>query len=162
VLDFEVQRFTRRCAKTGRELDPGETFYSVLLVDGPNVVRRDYCVESWEGPPEKSLGWWRSQVPDPRETKPNWAPSDVLLHYFTQLEQQSEHADTRYILALLMIRRRLLRIEETVVDERGRQTLVLFCPRDETEYQVRVTALSEQRAIEIENELARLLWAKGE
>ena len=34
MLDFEVQRCTRRCAATDRELKPGETFYSTLVVVG--------------------------------------------------------------------------------------------------------------------------------
>jgi hypothetical protein len=161
VLDFDVQRFTRRCAKTGREFDPGETFYSVLLVDGSNVLRRDYCAQAWEGPVDEALAWWKSQVPDLHAKKPHWAPSDVLLHYFTQLEQQTDREDTRYVLALLMIRRRILRLEEAEVDQQGRETMMLYCPRNETEYQVQVTALTDQRVAEIQNELANLLWAHG-
>ena len=51
-MDFEVQKFTRRCATTERELAAGEVFYSVLIAQGADVVRRDYAEESWEGPPE--------------------------------------------------------------------------------------------------------------
>jgi hypothetical protein len=60
-----------------------------------------------------------------------------------------------------MIRRRILRLEEAEVDQQGRETMMLYCPRNETEYQVQVTALTDQRVAEIQNELANLLWAHG-
>ncbi len=31
MIDYEIQRCTRHCAASGRELVEGETFYSVLL-----------------------------------------------------------------------------------------------------------------------------------
>ncbi len=86
--------------------------------------------------PENTLGWWKSQVPDPKSRKLHWAPNDVMLHYFTQIDQQPEKEDVRYILALLMIRRRILRLEETERDEQGREIMILYCPRDENEYSV--------------------------
>ncbi len=52
MLDFEIQRCTRRCAKTDRELAAGETYYSVLISTGGKVERRDYSAEAWEGSPE--------------------------------------------------------------------------------------------------------------
>ena len=66
MIDYEVQRCTRHCAATGRELQPGETFYSTLTAEGSQVVRHDYSVEAWQGPPEGVLGWWKSHMPRAR------------------------------------------------------------------------------------------------
>ena len=33
MLDFEVQRFTRQCCQTDEVLQPGDTFYSVLVTE---------------------------------------------------------------------------------------------------------------------------------
>ena len=63
LLDFEVRTCSRLCAETGKALDPGEVYFSVLEVEETETVRRDYGAESWQGPPERSLGWWRSRVP---------------------------------------------------------------------------------------------------
>src|SRR5205823_2882181 len=65
LLDFEVQRCTRRCAATDRALAPGDECYSVLEVDGAKVIRKDYCSEAWKGPAEAAFGWWKSCVPEP-------------------------------------------------------------------------------------------------
>lgn len=157
MFDLEVQKFTRRCAETGRQLQPGDVFYSVLVSEGASVLRRDYAEQAWKGPPEGAIGWWKSKVPDPQAKTMHWAPNDVMVHYFTQLEEDEDRRDTRYILALLMIRRRILRLEETEPDGQGGEQLVVYCPRNESEYRVPVRPPSEERIAEIQNELAKLL-----
>ena len=84
-MDYEIHRSTRHCAKTGRELKPGETFYSVLNAAGAELVREDFSAEAWEGPPEGAIGWWKSHVPSPDARKLHWAPNDVMLDLFEQL-----------------------------------------------------------------------------
>lgn len=159
MLDFEIQRCTRRCAKTDRELKPGETFHTVLVAEAAEVVRYDYSEEAWDGPPDDAIGCWKSQMPEPNARKVNWAPNDVMLHYFQQLEGQDDKEDVRYILTLLMIRRRILRLEETETDPTGREFMMVFCPRNETEYRVPVVTPGRERAQEIQEELVQLLFA---
>jgi hypothetical protein len=159
MLDFDVQRFTRRCARTDRELQPGDVFYSVLVAEGAEVVRRDYGVDAWEGPPPGAIGFWKSQVPDIHSRKMHWAPNDVILHYFEQLATEPDKADMRYVLALLMIRRRIVRLEESGTDQQGQEHYVLYCPRNEREYRVAVETPTGPRIGQIQNELAELLFA---
>jgi hypothetical protein len=162
MLDFEVQRFTRHCHATGRELAPGETFYSVLVPEHGQVQRRDYSAAAWPGPPEKALGWWKSHVSEPQARKAQLAPSEVMLEYFEQLGDDLALADERYVLALLMIRRRVVRQERVERnDGDGSETLVLFCPRNEQEYRTIVALPSAERAREIQEKLGRLLYAEG-
>ena len=78
MLDFEVQRCTRTCAATERPLAPGEVFYSALVADGAEVVRRDYSEAAWTGPPEAALGWWKSQMPSGDASKLRLAPNQIL------------------------------------------------------------------------------------
>jgi hypothetical protein len=62
----------------------------------------------------------------------------------------------RYVLALLLLRRRVLRLEDSQRDEQG-EVLVLNCPRDESLHHVLVRSPGPQRTQEIEAELAKLL-----
>ena len=159
MIDFEVQRCTRHCAASGRELEPGEEFYSVLVAEGAEVVRRDYAAGAWQGPPEKALGCWKSQMPRPDQKKLNWAPNDVMLDLFEQHADQPDQEDLRYVLALLLIRRRVVRLEETEHDEAGREVMVLYCPRKEETYHAVVTTPDAQRIDQLQQELAQLLFA---
>jgi len=161
MLEFNVQRCSRRCHETDRELKPGETFYSVLVSEQGEVQRYDYGEASWEGPPEEAVGWWKSEMPSSHAKRLNWAPNDVMLHYFQQLEQVADQQDIRYILVLLMIRRRIMRFEATETGEAGEEVMVLFCPRNETQYRVVVETPETERIAEIQEELAKLLFANA-
>jgi len=161
MMDYEVQRCTRHCAATGRELAPGEEFYSVLVEEGSQLVRRDYAPEAWQGPPQEAVGWWKSQIPNPQATRMKLAPNEVMLQLFDQLEGQPDRQDMRYVLALLLVRRRVMRLEDLQGDDEGRALLVLYCPRRETTYRVPEVPPGEQRIDEIQEELARLLFARA-
>ncbi|HZZ29904.1 MAG TPA: hypothetical protein VFE46_18045 [Pirellulales bacterium] len=159
-MEYETARCTRRCVTTGRELRPGEVFYSVLLAEGSKLVRQDYSAEAWQGAPEKAVGWWKAEMPAREGVRMHWAPNDVMLDLLEQLADDSARADMRYVLGLLLVRRRVCRLENTKRDEGGHETLVLFCPRREQEYRVSVIPPDETRSKEIQEELAGLLFAK--
>jgi hypothetical protein len=162
MIDFEIQKFSRRCASTGRDLGPGEAFYSVLVSEGAEVVRLDYSAESWSGPPEDAIGWWKSEVPDPKSNRLQWAPNEVMLHYFQQILPQDHKQEVCYVLTLLMIRRRIFKMEATELDPQGREVLHVYCARTEEEYQVPVCTPTEENVTEIQKELAELLFARSE
>jgi hypothetical protein len=124
-------------------------------------VRRDYAADAWQGPPEKTVGWWKSQVPHPHAKKMHLAPSEVMLQYFQELDGRPDKEDERYVLALLMIRRRVVRQERTEQDPLGREVAVLYCARNETEYRATVVMPTAERVAAIQDELGRLLYSKG-
>jgi hypothetical protein len=62
MVDYQIQPNSRRCAVTGRELQPGERFYSALLEEGQQFVRRDYSREAWQGPPAGAFSFWTGVV----------------------------------------------------------------------------------------------------
>jgi len=156
-MDFEVQRCTRRCVVTDRTLRPGETICSVLVAEGAKVVRYDYGEEAWQGPPEGALGWWRSQIPRGDTKRIRWAPNDVMLDLFDQWSHASDRQDMCYVLTLLLVRRRVMRIEESVDGPGDRGVLTVYCPRRDTTYEVPCREPTEGRVAEIQAELGRLL-----
>jgi len=156
-MDFEIQRCTRHCAATGRELGPGEEYYSALVAEGADLVRYDYSTEGWRGPPEKAIGWWKSQIPGGDNRRKHWAPNDVMLQFFEELAEQPDKQDMRYVLALLLTRRRVMRVEETERDPQGGEVVVLYCPRRDATYRVAAVVPDEARVAQIQEELAALL-----
>ena len=157
AMDYEVKSCSRHCAGSGRELSPGETFYSVLMAEGAELRRYDYAEEQWKGPPPEAIGWWKSEIPDRNASRRHWAPNDVMLQFFDELAEQPDKQDMRYVLALLLVRRRVLRLEESRVDGQGGEVIVVYCPRRETTYEVPAVVPERSRIDEIQEELARLL-----
>lgn len=162
MIDFEIQRFSRRCSVTGRAFEAGDWFYSALVAQGADIVRSDFAPEAWSGPPDRSIGWWKSRVPDPRQTpRMKWAPHEVMLQYFQQLGGDEQQADLRYVLALLMVRRRILKLVGNQTDADRHECMILFSPQTDEEFEVRVAAPDPARAEQIQHRLAELLVASG-
>jgi hypothetical protein len=171
LLDFEVQRCTRCCAATERALEPGDECYSVLEISGAEIVRKDFSAEAWKGASEAAFGWWKSRVPEPTAKKIKLAPNDVLLELFDQLADKSEQQDLRYVLGLLLVRRRVLRVDVTIESPHERdettlqdavETMTLYCPKRESTCEVAVAMPSTQRIDEIQQQLSELLVAGAE
>ncbi len=160
LLDFEVQRCTRRCAQTDRPLAVGETCYSVLEASASEVVRKDFCADVWRGPPDSAIAWWRSRVPEQTARKVKLAPNDVLLELFDQLADQHEQQDLRYVLTLLLIRRRVVRID--MPDDGAADVICVYCPKRDATYSVAVAMPDQARIDQIQQQLSDLLIADAE
>lgn len=155
TVEYELERCTRHCAATGRELRPGEAFYTVLVSQGGALKRIDYAPEAWQGPPvEGVVGWWKACMPTPEQQRARMAPNEVLIDVFEELQQGTE-LDLTYIVALLLVRRRILRLDPETNDTE----LVLYCPRNESTYRVAVAEPHGPRAAEIQQHLSKLLFA---
>ena len=155
-MDYEVQRSARRCATSGREFAPGEKFYSALVVEGAELRRYDYAVEAWQrGPRARSAGGSRSS-PTPAPSGRTGSPNDVLLQCFDELAEQPGREDMRYVVALLLVRRRVFRLEEDDCGAAG-EVLVLHCPRRDATYEVPVVIPDPARIDEIQQHVAKLL-----
>ena len=63
MTEYQIQPNTRRCAVSGRELKPGERYFSVLLDEAGKFVRKDYGAEAWQGPPADAFSFWAGRVP---------------------------------------------------------------------------------------------------
>jgi len=161
MLDYDIQRCSRRCTATDRELKNGEVCYSALVPEGGAVVRQDYSAEAWPGPPENAIAWWKMTLVDPHAGRLSWAPNDVMLSYFERLLEDPAAEDARYVLALLLVRRRVLRVEDHETDTTGRPLLVLHCARNETDYRVAEMMPTPDRAAAIQQQLAELLQTHG-
>jgi hypothetical protein len=96
-------------------------------------------------------------MPGQTARRAHWAPNDLLLNFFDELAEQPDKQDMRYVLALLLVRRRVMRLEEELRDDSGHERLMLYCPRRDAQYEVPAIALDEQRVEEIQQVLAKLL-----
>lgn len=155
---FEIARLTRRCAATGRELAVGEPYIAVLT-ETDVVERRDFSVEAWEAgarPAGTLVGWWKGVVP-PQEAKGTRFVSDPeLLDLFEQLAQATEPGRQAfaYVLALLLVRRRLLKPEPGV---RGGLRVRRAGEDEAPLIEVRDPGLDEARLNEVIDQLGQVI-----
>ncbi len=162
MMDFQIKRSGRRCHATGRDLQPGEEFVSEL-VPGPegsaaDFARHDYCQEAWSGPADDSIGWWRCRIPVLDTGRVYSAPADVLREYFSRLLESPEHASLVYVMAMLLVRKRLMRLDGQETDEQGRSWLVVRDSSSKQEFRVAIVDLTAEQQRVIQQEFAEQLF----
>jgi hypothetical protein len=158
MTDYRIQSSSQRCAKTGRELQPGEKFFSVLFDDGAALIRQDICSEAWQGPPENAYSFWMGRVPPRDQHKKPQLDDSLLGECFQRLagETEPQKVNFRYIVALLLMRRRRLKFEEVAWHD-GVEFLVLRDVRSRTIHEVLNPQLTEPQLAEAQSEVQRIL-----
>jgi hypothetical protein len=158
MIDYQIQANTRRCAVSGRELRPGEKFYSVLLDEGGTFVRKDYGSEAWHGPPEGTFSFWAGRVPAAEASRRPRIDDELLLDCFGRLQGQTDpgRVNFRYIVALLLLRRKRFRFEEVRVRD-GQETLLLRCARTGGLYEVVNPRLTNEEMAAVQEEVFKVL-----
>lgn len=157
---FELRSCSRVCATSARPLNAGEVYFSVLQVEENDFVRRDYSVEAWPGPPEECVGWWQSRIPTKEGSQPQLAPTDVMLNLFEALDERPDELVFRYLLGLLLLRRKIVRREESRRDQ-DREILTLHCQRRQKDYELVVAEPDTQQASKLQQQMFDLLYGNG-
>jgi hypothetical protein len=158
MTEYQIQPNTRRCAATGRELLPGEPYYSVLLDEAGKLVRKDYSRAAWQGPPPGAFSFWAGRIAPPQGRRRPPIDDDLLADCFQRLEGQTEpgRLNFRYVLALLLMRRRRLKFEEAEQGTDG-EVLVLRCARTGARHRVVNPGLTEEELAAVQEDVFQAL-----
>jgi hypothetical protein len=160
-MDYQIQPITRRCAVTGRELVAGERYYTALLEEGHQLLRRDYSGEAWQGPPDGAFGFWTGKVPPAQATHKPRFDDDLLEECFHRLDGQTDpgRINFRYVVALLLIRRRRYKLEQDVTED-GVEQMVVRCVKTGARHRVVNPRLGEAEMQEVQDEVFQVLgWS---
>ncbi len=110
-----MARPTGVCAATGERLEPGSLCVAVLCerAEDGSFDRRDYSLKAWEAGhrPERLFSYWKTAVPDPQDRRKILVDDEVLLDLFDNLadDRRRQRVAYRFIIALILLRKRLLR-----------------------------------------------------
>lgn len=158
MTEYQIQASTRRCALTDRELKPGERFYSVILDQGGKFLRQDYSAEAWQGPPPEAFSFWQGKLG--ADAKPRKQPIDdeMLTDCFARLENETDQGKVgfRYVLALLLLRRKRMRLDETKRQD-GQEILHLRCLKTGTRYRVTDPQLNDDELNAVQDDVFQVL-----
>jgi len=120
LQDYNVKPVGRMCASTGEELVPGSLCHSVLVESHGELLRLDYSEAGWVPPLAGLVAHWRCEVPEPTTSSKQTLDVDDLMRQFEQLHGEASPSQDkfRYVLSLLLLRRRRLRLDGTkIIDD---------------------------------------------
>lgn len=115
---YEIQRATGVCASSGRAIGVGEVYIATLSETADGFTRNDYAMEAWEGgarPAGAMLGFWRARMSAGAGPRRGLIAGDEVMDLFEQLEgtEDPSRQAFRYVLALILIRKKMLQYEGT-------------------------------------------------
>ncbi len=153
-MEYHLKPIGKTCAASGQPLAPGSLIHSVLVERHGELVRLDYSPEGWSGPPKGAIANWRTLVPVPAADGPIKFDVDQLQRYFEQLSDEfSPNTEKlRYVLALLLLQKRRLRLENARTDGDD-EVLELSGTHGEGNYEIRNLRLAELETRQLQQEL---------
>jgi hypothetical protein len=114
---WHVRSRARECATTQRVFTDGETIVTALFPDpeSSGYIRRDYGLEAWNQRPadaEKPFSFWKTTFAAPtgapvEDFTEKLSPEEILVRLVEEDEDHTEN--TRYILAVMLERQKILR-----------------------------------------------------
>lgn len=114
---YDIEKPSGVCAMTGRQMEPGETFTAALVEDESGFRRVDVSEEAWSANqrPDNMLAFWQTTVPEPNQKKKVFVDDEVLMNLLRRLEdaEQPQRIAFRFVLMLILMRKKLLRYDKT-------------------------------------------------
>ncbi len=123
---YELGRFSGVCAATQEVIQTSQEFVAALVdaVDeaGQPIVRRvDYSAVQWDrgARPEALICFWRSFAPAPGDRKQTFVDDETLLEMVQRMadETDARRRGFRWILALVLLRRKVIRLDGIVHED---------------------------------------------
>ncbi len=165
---WNIRSRARECAQSARPFVEGEPIYTAIYFDTgtDSYLRRDIALEAWEQEMSERtpFSFWKSQYQPPPEVdeKPEIAPKESAQALLTRLieEDDPKTENARYILALMLERKRILSPTDTKHTEQGR---MLFYENKKTGevFIVRDPELRLDELAQMQDEVAMLLGFSG-
>lgn len=128
---YKLGRFTGVCAATDRTLQPGTECIACLceaaeadIAEGAlGLLRLEYSIEAWDSGarPQELFSWWKTRIPENDGPRRVLVDDDALLDLFDRLgsEEDDRRQGFRWVLGLVLVRKKLLRLEGSARTEHG-------------------------------------------
>jgi hypothetical protein len=148
----------KECCQCRKRFQVGESYYSLLLLgEEQSLGREDRCRECWAGfgPPARSA-WWLTRRREESRARVDFESVKAL--FFQLVNQEGEEvAGLRYVTALLLIRRRVCKLIDTVYGPEGEILRLEFQKGEGKVYRVPVPDLGEEGLERLKENLKQAL-----
>jgi len=156
---YEIAGPQGRCGVCSAPIPPKERFLAALRQTPAGFERIDCCM-ACQGSLDRQgvLAFWQTVMPDREAKKELFVDDQVLCDLFERLADVQEPAKVnfRFVLGLILMRKRLIVYESTRQDERGEVWTVR--PRGrETTLELLNPRLDEQQVQEVASQIGQIL-----
>ena len=119
MSEWDINKPLGQCFGTNRTIDPGEEYVGALVRTEEGLQRRDFCTDYWESEKPDVFCYWKTKLPHPDQKKQLFVDDQMLMAFFERLEKETEQEkiNFRFVLALILMRKRILKYDDTRIDD---------------------------------------------
>ncbi|MBE3069858.1 MAG: hypothetical protein IMZ66_06445 [Planctomycetes bacterium] len=167
VLDreYKIGTSSRSCQACGHEFGVGDEYFSAVVEtdEEDRLARQDFCPACWQAGAGAFFSFWKTRIPEP-EAPDRRGPALVDLGRLMQLfehlaESPDEQAQRfRYVLALVLMRKRRLRLADSRRLRGGRgEVLTLREPGTDRQHVVEAPGITDDEIRSVADRLREIL-----
>ncbi len=161
LSDWEVGKGQRSCSVTGKFFEDGEHYHSALLETKDGFVRHDYSEDAWEKLEDKNqfFSFWKTKVQAANEkSKKLVIDLDAFYAFFCNLAKSEDESKIlfRYLVALLLVRKRVLRLDKIEHPEGKQETLFLTDMRTKEPIELETPPHKPEQLVEAQETLNQI------
>jgi hypothetical protein len=116
--DWQMPRPAKACFACAHPFGVEESFRACLYATAGSYERRDFCGRCAAPAEPSPLATWLARVPVPASKKVQPFDREAVYRFFQRLEDEpdAEKVQFRFVLALLLWRKKVLKLERTVTE----------------------------------------------
>jgi hypothetical protein len=148
------------CVITGRQIAPGEKFWAAVRETPAGIERLDVSPEAWEQFDKTDiLASWQTVMPRHEEKKKQFVDDEVLCALFERLGEATEPGklNFRFVLGLILMRKRLVIYDQTRHEADGRDIWVVRMKGKQETLELVDPKLNAEQTLEVSQQLGQIL-----
>jgi hypothetical protein len=156
---YEVARARGQCAICQTPIQPDQPLMAALRETPAGFERLDVCPNCWPTFDRAQLvGFWRTTMPKSEHKKKLFVDDEVLCQLFERLSETTEPAklNFRFVLGLILMRKRLIVYEGTRIDD-GNEIWTVRFKGKEDQMDLLNPKLEESQIQDVSNQLSEIL-----
>jgi len=158
-MDWDISKTSLVCAACNKEFAEEQEIFSALYDEQQGFVRRDYCIGCHPSQDQAAVfSFWHTRIPPHDAPVRRFVDDEVIHDLFRRLEGHDDPGkrNFRYVLALLLMRKKVLKFREFRRDEKG-DVLLLQDRLTDAVHTVVDPDLSEEQIEQVTEEIGQVL-----
>ncbi|HBG26954.1 MAG: hypothetical protein A2Y10_12305 [Planctomycetes bacterium GWF2_41_51] len=158
MAEWEIHKPLGTCSGSGKKIEPEEEYVATLVETPEGMQRKDYSIEYWSENKPEVYCYWKSVLPKPDQKKKLFIDDAMLMAFFERLatETDQEKLNFRFVLALVLMRKRLLKYDSSKTDNGCEIWILKVSGKDQIE-QVINPHLTEDKIEQLSEQLGQIL-----
>lgn len=160
MTEWDIQSRSHACTGCGEAFTDKQTYHTLLTMTEAGYQRRDLCQKCHASQTHEGvLSYWQGEYKMPPPVAPEPIQRENAESLLRKLVESTDptHAAARYILAVMLERKRILKHQDTVTDDQGNELLIYEHAQSGESFTVPDPHLRLDQLADVQQHVAELL-----